>query len=116
MKKYRDLDNDAIYLKVGLQQARKMISKILDDPEYLVNLKRRAKAGVLAPAVEIMLWHYYYGKPQENVNVNVKTDGEDLSKLTDKQLAERMQRAADVLGQKIPSVIMDDKQDGPYKN
>lgn len=114
--KYKDLDNDPIYLKVNLRKARKIIKDILDDEKYIAMLKRRAIAGVLAPAMEMMLWHYYFGKPQENVSVEVKLPGEDLTKLTDEQLAERMTKAADILGAKVQAGIVDDKQDGPYKN
>lgn len=86
--KYRD-ENDVIYLKSDIERARKITNRILHDPDYLHNLERRAKAGVLAPAVEIMLWHYQFGKPKDVVDVNVSRKGEDLTKLSDEELARR---------------------------
>lgn len=86
-----------LYFKIDIERARKVIAEILDDPEYLRQLKRRALGGVLAPAVEIMLWHYMYGKPAENVNVDVTYKKEDLSKLSDSELAAR----AKVLSEQI---------------
>lgn len=97
--KYRN-PNDPIYLKIDVERAREIVSKILNDETYLLNLKKRALLGVLAPAMEMMLWHYMYGKPQDTVNVNISDDREDLTKLTDEQLAERMEKKAMILREK----------------
>jgi hypothetical protein len=37
---------------------------ILDDADYLQGLVRRIKQGK-APQMEVLLWHYTYGKPTE---------------------------------------------------
>lgn len=94
VKRYRD-ENDKIYVKIDLERALKIVRDIIEDPDYLRNLKRRALAGVLAPAVEMMLWHYLIGKPSETVNVNVNYKGEDLTKLSDEQLAEKARLLSD---------------------
>ncbi len=39
------------------------------NPEYMAGLRRRLKAGKLAPAVESLLFHYGWGKPKEQVEV-----------------------------------------------
>lgn len=43
---------------------------VLADEDYRENLKKRARAGDLAPAVECMLWHYAHGRPKEQVEVS----------------------------------------------
>lgn len=92
--RFRDEDN-AIYVRLDIDRARIFARKILDDEEYRTNLRRRAVAGVLAPAVEMMLWHYVYGKPQETVNVNVNHKGEDLTRISDEELTERLRELAE---------------------
>ncbi len=52
-------------------EAREACSKLVDDPVYLVNLRKRLLSGRLAPAVETMIWHYAKGKPKESVDVNM---------------------------------------------
>jgi hypothetical protein len=39
----------------------------VERPEYRDKLMARLEEGVLAPAVETMLFHYAYGKPTEHV-------------------------------------------------
>ena len=46
-------------------EARAVCAAIVDDPTYRKTLVARAKAGELSPAIEAMLWHYAYGKPEE---------------------------------------------------
>lgn len=72
-----------------IEKARKIIQRILESPEYLRNLTRRAHAGVLAPAIEAMLWHYLYGKPRDEVHVVVEESMEDLTRLSRQELADR---------------------------
>lgn len=43
---------------------------LLTSEDYRNQLKLRIKNGTLQPAVEVMLWHYAYGKPTENININ----------------------------------------------
>ena len=61
-------------------EARAICAAILDDPTCRTPLTVRARAGTLAPAVEAMLWHYAFGKPEESLDVNVGPAG-DLREL-----------------------------------
>ncbi len=54
----------------GARSRAKLIAEaaaraIVDDPYYRKKLLSKAKAGKLAPAVEVMLHYYAYGKPIE---------------------------------------------------
>jgi len=50
-------------------EVRDMARSMLNDDEYLANLKKRLKSGDAPPAVETMLWYYAYGKPKEVVEL-----------------------------------------------
>jgi len=50
-------------------------------------LIRRARVGVLAPAMEMMLWYYLFGKPVEKIQVSTTDDS--LIDLTDAELSAR---------------------------
>jgi hypothetical protein len=50
-------------------EAKAACSAIVDDPVYRSNLLERARAGLLPPGVETMLWHYAKGKPKETVQL-----------------------------------------------
>jgi hypothetical protein len=52
-------------------EARAAATALLDSAEYQASLRRRILAGTLPPALEILLWHYRYGRPVERVNLNV---------------------------------------------
>lgn len=87
------------YTEVSINKARKLAADILEDPTYQKNLMRRAQAGVLAPAIEMMLWYYLFGKPAEKVNVNVSSS--DLYDLTDNELAIRTKELNDIAVQVV---------------
>jgi protein-disulfide isomerase-like protein with CxxC motif len=70
--------------------ARQLAARLLDDPAYLENLGMRLRAGILAPALEVLLYHYRYGKPVEQIEVSQSLA--DLRGLTDEELAEEMGR------------------------
>lgn len=53
------------------QEAREVAQRLVGDPKYQAQLVQRLEAGKLAPGVEVMLWNYAYGKPKEQVDVNV---------------------------------------------
>ena len=84
-----EIFRNALYTKVDIERARKIANNILFDKEYLTMLKYRACSGVLAPAMEMMLWYYVFGKPQETVNVNVNNRAAELKNLSDEELVER---------------------------
>lgn len=77
-------------------EAKNFALKIIRDAKYRETLEKRAKAGVLAPAVEQMIWHYAYGKPADRVEIS---RGPDLSDLTEEELADRAELIANVLKQ-----------------
>lgn len=45
-------------------------ASIVDDPVYRKNLFMAMKDRTVAPAVEMMLWHYAKGKPKDTVSVD----------------------------------------------
>lgn len=57
----------------------KFAEDIVDDPEYLQGLKKRANLGILSPALEIKLLEYRWGKPAEEINVNLVSSYSDKS-------------------------------------
>ena len=90
------------------KQAREAASRILDSAEYLMSLKTRANEGTLPPPVEIMLWHYRYGKPKDQI---VITQGEEnLTELTTEELALRAKAIAEDLDQArtLATMVMDE--------
>jgi hypothetical protein len=42
-----------------------LAAEIIDDPQYVRNLKERALNGTLPSGLETMLFHYRYGRPAE---------------------------------------------------
>ena len=52
-----------------LQVQRLCENLILGDPAYLYNLRSRLRQGMLAPAMEAVIWYYAFGKPIEKVEV-----------------------------------------------
>ena len=53
-------------------EARVLAQRIVQDPAYRTQLRRRVQAGE-APHMETLLWHYAFGKPKESVEIS--TDG-----------------------------------------
>jgi hypothetical protein len=54
--------------KVTLQ-ARELAVALVNSSKYLGHVKRQMEAGTLHPALQVMLWHYAFGKPKETVKV-----------------------------------------------
>ena len=50
-------------------EVREAARQLVEDPEYRENLAKRIRAGIAAPGMEALLWHYAYGKPKELVEV-----------------------------------------------
>lgn len=42
-----------------------LAAKVIDNPEYQRTLLDRAHEHTLPPAMEVLLWHYRFGKPAE---------------------------------------------------
>ena len=49
---------------------RERARALLSEEGYLESLRYRLQQGILAPAVEVTLMHYAYGKPRETVDVH----------------------------------------------
>lgn len=68
-----------------LRAATRFARKIVEDPEYLEMLMKRARAGILQPGVEQWLLSTAYGKPAETVQVTAADD--ELSRMSNEELA-----------------------------
>lgn len=75
-------------------EAQKFARDLLSSKTYRDSVEDRIAQKTLPPAIEAMLWHYAYGKPVEQVNVNV-TQGEDLSTLGIEDLQKRLEEMLD---------------------
>lgn len=53
----------------AMVEVRKFCQRVIGDLAYQAGIVLRARAGLLHPAVEVMLWHYAIGKPKETVEV-----------------------------------------------
>jgi len=64
------------------QEVRTLAQRLVGDRQYRENLQERLRAGHAGP-VEILLWHYAFGKPRDTTEqFNI-----DPSDWTDEQLA-----------------------------
>ncbi len=55
------------------QEVRTAAQRLVNDKRYRARLRRRLIDGTAAPAVEVLMWHYAYGKPKdidEHLNVD----------------------------------------------
>lgn len=51
----------------GTAEAKAVCRRLVGDKEYIRKLAIRLNSGKLAPAVEVMLWHYASGKPADTI-------------------------------------------------
>jgi hypothetical protein len=61
-------------------EAKALARGLLNDPTYRKNLHARLRAGE-AGAMEVLLWHYAWGKPRETLELSW-----NLEKLSDLEL------------------------------
>jgi len=73
-------------------EARLFCLSVVRDREYREALMIAAKARVLPPAIERMIWHYAYGRPPDKVELQVST----LPQLAELPLDQLAARATDV--------------------
>ena len=78
-------------------EASELARNIIQSPEYMKKLIIRAEAGILPPAVEIMLWYYSYGKPLDRTELTLKDEAPDYSNYSAAQLAERATQLGEML-------------------
>lgn len=83
---FADLANIRKAQKAALQLA----SFLIQDPLYRKNLIVRARAGTLAPNIEMMLWHYILGKPVEQINITTDAPDREMSEMTDAELKQEI--------------------------
>lgn len=68
-------------------EARESAARLIDDPEYRARLRQRLLEGT-AGSVELLLWHYAWGRPMTRVEVGAPnafaniSDAELKTKLT----------------------------------
>ena len=65
-------------------------ASILDTPEYHQSLLVRVQQHTLPPALEVLLWHYRYGKPKDDRR-DERVDVSELLKAVLLELADRAQ-------------------------
>lgn len=75
-------------------EAQSFCRGLLTSQTYRDKLKERVENGSIPAPLEMMLWGYAFGKPQESVDITVR---EDLSTLSTAQLAERAEQALQIL-------------------
>jgi len=78
-------------------EAKNFSLLILRDPTYRANLLKRAQAGTLAPAVEIALMHYGWGKPTERIEIGQPGSFTDAEGLSSRQLGDRVRQLAEII-------------------
>ena len=71
-------------------EARTFAQYIVRSLSYRRSLMTRAAAGTLPAGVEVMLWHYAYGKPVKTVAVDIRDERAQVySQLSEEELAAR---------------------------
>lgn len=71
-------------------EAQRFARDLVLSDDYQKNLRVRLLAGTLPAAVEVLLLHYAFGKPLEQVQVQVSSQQQDLSQLSGEELLRRM--------------------------
>lgn len=55
--------------EIDVDQVKQIAKALVLDPFYLSTLQKRMREGKLAPAVEVTLWGYAFGKPKEQIEI-----------------------------------------------
>jgi len=58
--------------------AKELCQKLLERPKYRKAFERDWDARALEPQLEVMVWHYAYGKPKANIEVEAGTSLLDI--------------------------------------
>lgn len=93
-------------------EAQKFARSIIESKDYRDDLAARAKSGKLAPAIESMLWHYAYGKPIEQVQVQVMQGVQDFGSMSVEEL---QQALSDMRTQLEEAQALEDALPAQYK-
>lgn len=83
--------------RAKMAEAREFSLRIINDPDYRANLLERARKGNLQPQIEQLLYYYAFGKPVDNIAVEVSENPQDMSSMTTEQLQEKLNMLATVL-------------------
>lgn len=83
--------------KEVFRDARLYSLLIVTDPVYRENLLRAARSRILPPQMEVLLWHYAFGKPPDRVELGRPGEFGDLRKMSTEQLALRARNLATIL-------------------
>lgn len=75
-------------------EARELAQRLVHDADYQRGLVERAQAKKLHPAIEVMIWHYAFGKPTEKLEVSGSLMA-DPARMTDEQLTAALATALD---------------------
>jgi hypothetical protein len=78
-------------------EAQKWARELVMSPTYRQTLEERIRDKKLAPAVEVLLLHYAWGKPLEAINLTVTPGQEDLTTLSVDELMKRAKALSDQL-------------------
>ena len=80
-------------------EAKAAAEALVDDPIYREQLTLDLQARKLAPAVEVMLWHYAKGKPKDVIEFDGRVNVHDqkLERMTDEELKARLLELLDTL-------------------
>jgi hypothetical protein len=63
-------------------EVKAVATELVDDPVYRARLRRALQTRTVAPAIEVMLWHYAYGKPKDAVDLTLTGDAEIIARLS----------------------------------
>jgi hypothetical protein len=75
-------------LNKSTHEARDFCRLILESEAYRLSLVRRLANDTLPPALEVLIWHYRYGRPKEQVDIAFNAFA-DLEDMTPAELEER---------------------------
>ena len=71
--------------------AQAFAEQLVTDPIYRANLRERLLAGKVHPAVEMMIWHYTFGKPKEQLELSGSVTMRDVKLMSDSDLMAELQ-------------------------
>jgi hypothetical protein len=57
-------------LNAATREIKAVANRLLTDRDYMTSLRLRLRSGEIAPAVEVLLYHYAYGQPTKKVELS----------------------------------------------
>ena len=76
-------------------------ARLVDSKSYRAALKRRLLNGKVAPAMEVLLWHYAHGKPADEIKLDatLRRGADAVSKMSDEELRLELMKTMESLPQ-----------------